>query len=227
MSDFDSYAHDYESALDRGIAISGENAAFFSRERIAWLARCLERLRFTPTTVLDYGCGTGTATPFFFELLGARSVTGVELSARSLEVARHAHRNMSVEYRLTNDYTPEGTIDLAFCNGVFHHVPENDRQATVRYIADCLRPRGIFALWENNPWSPGARYVMSRIPFDRDAVMVWPNQARTLVGSAGLRAIRTDYRFIFPKILRVFRCVEPLLTHVPLGAQYQVLSQKQ
>jgi SAM-dependent methyltransferase len=185
MSDFDSYAHDYETALDRGIAVSGEHATFFARGRIAWLARRLERMRFAPTTVLDYGCGVGTATPFFFELLKARSVIGVELSARSLEVARRARKNMPVEYRLTDDYTPDGTIDLAFCNGVFHHAPRVSREAIMKYITDCLRPGGIFALWENNPWSPGARYVMSRIPFDRDAVMMWPSEARTLVESAG------------------------------------------
>ena len=226
MSDFDSYAHDYESALGRGIAVSGENAAFFARGRITWLAGCLERMRFAPTTVLDYGCGTGTATPFFIELLGARSVVGVDLSAKSLEVAHRTHRNLPVQYRLTDEYAQNGTIDLAFCNGVFHHVPSNAQHTIVKYITACLRPGGVLALWENNPWSPGARYVMSRIPFDKDAVMVWPNEARTLVESAGLRAVRTDYCFIFPRILRAFRWVEPLLRHVPLGAQYQLLSQK-
>ena len=35
---------------------------------------------------------------------------------------------------------------------------------------DALRPGGLFAFWENNPWNPGTRLVMSRIPFDRDAI---------------------------------------------------------
>ncbi len=226
MSDFDSYAHDYETALNRGIAVSGENRAFFARGRVAWLARCLERLAFTPQTVLDYGCGTGTATPFFLELVGARSVVGVDLSPKSLDVARQAHKCLPVEYRLTEQYAPNGTIDLAFCNGVFHHVPTNQRQRVMGCIAASLRPGGVFALWENNPWNLGTRYVMSRIPFDRDAVMLWPGEARKIVKLAGLGVIRTDYCFIFPGALKVFRGVEPFLRRLPLGAQYQVLCRK-
>ena len=168
MSEFDSYAHDYDEALSRGLAISGENRTFFARGRILWLAQCLERLAFVPETVLDYGCGTGTATPLFLELLGAKSVIGVDVSARCLEVPREAHQDLPVEYALTEEYQPNGTIDLAFCSGVFHHVPPNDRGMAVEYLANSLRQGGIFALWENNPWNPGARYIMSRLAFPRD-----------------------------------------------------------
>jgi hypothetical protein len=81
-------------------------------------------------------------------------------------------------------------------------------------------------MWENNPWSPAARFVMSRIPFDRDAVMVWPGEARRLASLAGLSVVRTDYAFVFPNVLRFLRRIEPSLSGFPLGAQYQVLSQK-
>ncbi|MFV2067488.1 MAG: trans-aconitate 2-methyltransferase, partial [Pirellulales bacterium] len=178
MSDFDSYAHDYQATLHRGLAVSGEDATFFARERVAWLSRCLKENGFTPDTILDFGCGTGSATPFFFEILDAESVVGVDLSAESLTVARTDHAKLAVEYKLADEYQPHGTIDLAFSNGVFHHIPPTDRTAAVRYIAASLRPGGLFALWENNPWSPAARYVMRRIPFDQDAVMVWPGEAR-------------------------------------------------
>jgi hypothetical protein len=67
---------------------------------------------------------------------------------------------------------------------------------------------------------------MSRIPFDRDAVMVWPHEARGLVESARLQVVRTDYCFIFPKALRPLRRLEPFLARLPLGAQYQVLARK-
>ncbi len=226
MTGFDSYAHDYDAALDRGIAVSGENKTFFARGRIMWLARCLEQLDFAPETVLDYGCGTGTATPFFIKVLGARSVVGVDLSSKSLDVARRANKGFSAEYKLTDQYRPDGKIDLVFCNGVFHHVPPNERPNVVNYIMNCLRGDGIFALWENNPWNPGTRYIMSRIPFDRDAITLSAGKARRLVRSSGLEVIRTDYCFIFPGILRTLRWVEPHLTQLPLGAQYQVLSRK-
>ncbi len=223
---FDRYAEHYDGVLNQGIAVSGEDKEYFARGRIAWLAKCLHKLYFEPKAILDYGCGTGTATPFFLESLRARSVIGVDLSPDSLEVARQVHGDLPAEFRLTEQYTPNGTIDLAFCNGVFHHVPANERPGVAKYIADCLHPGGVFALWENNPWNPGTRYIMSRIPFDRDAVPLTAAESRSLVNLAGLEVIRTDYYFIFPAILRVFRKSEPYLTRLPLGAQYQVLARK-
>lgn len=226
MSGFDTYAHDYDTALNRGLAVSGEDKTFFAKGRILWLSRCLKKLAFAPKSVLDYGCGIGTATPFFIDILGAESVVGVDLSGKSLEVARQSYLGLPVEYKLTSDYTPSETIDLAFCNGVFHHIVPEHRADIVRYIEGCLRPGGLFALWENNPWNPGARYVMSKIAFDKDAIMLSARAARALLEAVGLRVVGTDYCFVFPKVLSALRRFEPYLMRLPIGAQYQVLCQK-
>jgi len=223
MTDFDSYADEYVAALDRGLAISGENRVFFARGRVLWLAGCLKKLGFTPKRVIDYGCGTGTTVPYLRELLGADFVIGLDISPRSLEIARVAHQSLPVEYKLTGEYVPDGSADLVYCNGVFHHIQPNERAEVLGYIARCLRPDGIFALWENNPWNPGTRFVMSRIPFDKDAVTLSARLAKALVRRAGFSVIKTDYCFIFPRILRVLRSVEPWLSGFPIGAQYQVL----
>jgi hypothetical protein len=71
-------------------------------------------------------------------------------------------------------------------------------------------PRGIFAFWENNPWNPGTRYVMSRIPFDRDAITVSAIEARGLLRAGGFEVIRTDFLFIFPKFLSWLLFMEPI-----------------
>ena len=89
-----------------------------------------------------------------------------------------------------------------------------------------LRPGGLFALWENNPWNPGTRYVMSRIPFDRDAVPLAPPEARRLVRACGFEVLRTDFLFLFPRALRLMRPLEARLSRLPLGAQYQVLCRR-
>lgn len=52
--------------------------------------------------------------------------------------------------------------------------------AVVDLVRRSLRPGGVFAFWEINPWNPGTRHVMSRIPFDRDAIMLTPPEARWL-----------------------------------------------
>jgi len=82
------------------------------------------------------------------------------------------------------------------------------------------------AFWENNPWNPGMRYVMSRIPFDRDAVTLTAPETRRLLQAGGFEVLRTDFLFIFPRVLSWFRCVESLMTQLPLGAQYQFLCRK-
>jgi SAM-dependent methyltransferase len=226
LTTFDEYADAYEAALESGISVSGESKEYFAEGRIRWLSRCLKRLGLRADSVLDYGCGTGGATPLFFDVLGARSFLGLDVSQRSIAVARTAHGSARAAFALAQDSFPKGEFDLVFCNGVFHHIPPNERDGVVRRIVEALRPGGVFALWENNPLNPGTRIVMSRIPFDRDAILVWPHQARRLVRAAGLRVLRSDYLFIFPRLLKGLRFVEPALSRLPLGAQYQVLGRK-
>ena len=129
-------------------------------------------------------------------------------------------------FLLFNQYEPSERIDLAYCNGVFHHIPPSRRVNVVNYIFRLLRPGGLFALWENNPWNPGTRYVMSRIPFDRDAITLTAPETRRLLRAGRFEILRTDFLFIFPRILSWFRCVEPLVAQIPLGAQYQILCRK-
>jgi hypothetical protein len=127
---------------------------------------------------------------------------------------------------LRSDYEPRGQVDVAFCNGVFHHIPPSERPDALDYVSKSLRLGGFFAFWENNPWNPGTRLVMSRIPFDRDAITISPPEARRLVGDAGFDIVRTDHLFFFPRMLRWLRPLESRLTTVPVGAQYLVLARK-
>ena len=223
---FDAYGETYDEALERGISATGEDRAYYARGRIAWLARCLRRLGFRPRAVLDYGCGTGSATPFFLELLGAERLVGVDVSARCLERAREAHGSDRCRFLSVDAHDPSSRVDLTFSNGVFHHIRPADRPAAVAYIFQSLRPGGLFAFWENNPWNPGTAYVMSRIPFDESAITLVPSEGKQLLIAGGFEVVRTDFLFIFPRALRWVRIVEPFATWLPLGAQYQILCRK-
>ena len=225
-TEFDSYAADYELALAQGLSISGEDKNYFAQGRIAWLANCLRQLSEKPRSALDFGCGTGSATSYLFDLIGVESILGLDVSTKSLDVAQRTYESERVQFQLFNQYQPGEEIDLAYCNGVFHHIPLSGRAAAINYIHRSLRPGGLFALWENNPWNPGTRYVMSRIPFDRDAITLTAPETRRLLRTGGFEILRTDFLFIFPRVLGWFRCVEPLVTQLPLGAQYQVLCRK-
>jgi len=223
---FDRCAHDYDTALDRGLSVSGESRDHFARGRITFLARCLRELNFAARDVLDFGCGDGASTPLLRQIVGAQRILGLDESERSIATARQRQVAADATFTATAEYTPAGDFDLAYTNGVFHHVPVPQRPAAIALIRDSLRPGGLFAFWENNPWSLPARYVMSRIPFDRDAVMLSARTAQQLARDAGFRVLRTDYLFIFPAVLRALRPFEEIVRGLPLGAQYQVLCAK-
>src|SRR5262245_44355393 len=96
----------------------------------------------------------------------------------------------SAQFQLFNQYEPSERVDLVYCNGVFHHIPVGRRAAVIDYIYRSLRPGGLFSLWENNPWNPGTRYVMSRIPFDRDAIMLTAPETRRLLVAGRFEILR-------------------------------------
>lgn len=226
QQEFDAFAANYDQALAQGLSVSGESKDFFAEQRIRWVKHRLDGLRIDPQRILDFGCGTGSAAPYFRQLFPEAQLVGTDVSARSIEEARKLHAATGAHFDQHPGYRPDPPFDLVFCNGVFHHIPPDERAAALHYIRGALRPGGVFAFWENNPWNPGTRLVMSRIPFDRDAITLAPPEARRLVRAAGLRVLRTDALFIFPRPLKALRFLEPWLASLPLGAQYMVLAQR-
>ena len=225
-AEFDQYADSYEVDLQRGLRLSGEGSAFFAEGRVARLGSQLARLRVTPGAILDFGCGTGSAIPALLELRGAERALGVDVSTELVEHARASVRDERASFRVVDDEGLGGVMDLAFCNGVFHHIEPALRPAAVDYVRRALKPGGLFAFCENNPYNPGTRLVMRRIPFDRDAQTLTPRATRALLRSGGLEVVTTEYMFFFPRALRSLRAAERWLTRFPLGAQYMILARK-
>lgn len=223
---FDEYAKSYELALSNALAPSGENREYFAEGRIRWLKRCLSTLAENPMTVLDFGCGDGSTTPLLQRGLNAESCLGVDVSAKSLQLAKEHFATDQIHYQLIEDLRSEAQFDLAYCNGVFHHIPLAARVDAAGIIRNSLKPGGLFSFWENNAWNLATHYVMSRCPFDKEAILVSPLEARTLLKQAGFEILRTDFRFIFPRALRGLRRIEDVVYKLPLGAQYQVLCRR-
>ncbi|HWB08725.1 MAG TPA: methyltransferase [Pirellulales bacterium] len=223
---FDEYASNYDDVLNTAISASGETKEYFARGRMFWLARRLKRHAAGARSVLDYGCGIGTSTSLFFDILGAESVLGVDVSPASIAVAAREHRSSRADFLLVERHAPDGSFDLAFANGVFHHIPAPERLQAVEHVSRSLCPGGLFAFWENNAWNPGARYCMRVNPFDRDAVAISPRAGVRLLRRAGLQVLETTSTFFFPRALSVMRPLEKHLCRLPLGAQYLILARK-
>ena len=228
MSEFDRFARSYDGDLQRGLALSGEDKSYFSRGRVAWLQRRRRELALpVPAHIADFGCGNGESLPHLLTLPGARSVLGLEISRALLHEAQTTLANTpGIALRHLSEHRPAGDLDLVYSNGVFHHIPPAERPASLQLIFDSLRAGGVFALWENSRWHPATRWVMSRIPFDRDTVPLSAGEARELARQAGFEILDTSYLFIFPAPLKALRVAEPALAKLPLGTQYQVLCRK-
>jgi len=222
-SEFDRFAGSYDQDLAKSLAATGENRDFYAVRRIDWTAQCCARLRFEPRRILDYGCGDGRNAPMLSARFKAAHVLGVDVSAASIALARAANYGDRISFLEINEWKPDGTADLAFTNGVFHHVPPAERADCLAAIRRALRTGALLAFWENNPWNPGTRYVMSQCSFDEKAITISPREARRLLVRAGFRIVRADSLFYFPRALRWLRPIEPLFRRIPAGGQYLML----
>jgi len=226
-NEFDHLADNYVENISPWMRITGENIGFYAQSRIRWVAQQLEELGIHPDKIMDFGCGVGLATPFLLEAFGRDSqIIGVDVSSDSLEIARSKYASKNISFQTLSNYTPNQSVDLVYCNGVFHHIPLNDRDSAIQYVYDSLRPGGLFALWENNPWNPIVRYNMAHAEIDRNAIPITPPYGTKLVTANGLQLLKMRYCFIFPAFLRFLRPLEPLVSQLPLGAQYVVFSRK-
>ena len=225
MSDalFDGFVEDYEEACARGVSLSGESRDHFARARVEltkhWCPVPVER-------ILDFGCGMGHSTPYFLDTFPGAVLVGVDASAAAIQWAQEHYGAADARF-----VTPDGadrlnTVDLVYSNGTFHHIEPPERPAIVSRIFQWLEPGGVFALWENNPWNPGTRLVMKRIPFDRDAQTLSYRRTSRLLRDAGFEVAVTSFHFYFPAALRALRRFEPLFARIPLGAQYCVVGRK-
>lgn len=216
-------AHDYDAMLAEGLSLSGEDKGWFIEGRLRWLADRLSSAP-APRRILDFACGVGDTSAALTRMFPGAEVVGFDLSEDAVELARERHGATGVTFESGADL-PVGAFDLCYVNGAFHHIPATDQRRVLVGLREALRPGGWLALFENNPWNPGARLVMRRIPFDRDAVMLSIPRARRLVREAGFAEVRpTSTGFWFPRSLAMLRPTERPLSRLPGGAQYLVLA---
>lgn len=216
----------YAAQLARGLRLTGEPAEYYARRRIARVRDLAHELGVEAASVLDFGCGTGTSLGILREAFPGARLVGFEPEQELAKIARSAAENARAELRTGDMLTETELADVVYCNGVFHHIPRGARAGAALSIARALRPGGLAFLWENSPFNPGTRLVMSRIPFDRDAVLLTPSEARVLQREAGLTPVRTEFHFVFPRLLRFARALEGALKALPFGGQYLVVGRR-
>ena len=216
---FDEYARSYDALHNQNLAASGEPLEYFS----AYKRACLERLGAPATEpLLDYGCGIGNVTRALAD--GFREVHGFDPSSESLKVAQE--RVPEASFHTDIAAVPNAHFASAVVSGVLHHVPRAERAGALGRVREKLRPGGRVFVFEHNPLNPVTRHTVATCPFDDDADLLWPWQAKRLLRAAGFRAVRLDYIVFFPRPLARLRPLEPRLRWLPIGAQMLVVGER-
>lgn len=100
--------------------------------------------------ILDAGCGTGVGTEYLVHLNPQARVTGIDLSAGALAVAKErcqksgAHAEFHHLSLYEADRLP-GEFDLINCVGVLHHLPDPIRG--IKSLAAKLAPGGLMHIF--------------------------------------------------------------------------------
>jgi len=217
---------EYNQMLNRGIRLSGESQEFFIHGRLQSLESRLPA-DFRIRRILDFGCGIGTATASLAQRFPRAEVVGVDTSKNALGYAQERYGSHRLRFRTLAGLPHEDVFDLCYVNGVFHHIAPANRPSAVQNIHRALRAGGRLALFENNPWNPGTRLVMSRIPFDREAIPLSSPETKRLLRTGGFTQPALAWSlFYFPRPLGFLRFTEEALSRLPLGAQYCVMAAK-
>ena len=116
--------------------------------------------------------------------------------------------------------------DLVYTNGVFHHIKPENRPRILKQIQRALKPKGILAFWENNPWHIGTKIVMSRIPFDREAQTISPSCGKKLLKKQGFKLEKKISAFHIPFLEKLPFSIYKKVINNTLGAQYLLLCSK-
>jgi 2-polyprenyl-3-methyl-5-hydroxy-6-metoxy-1,4-benzoquinol methylase len=217
MSEFDRYANQYRTALDRSLAMSGETSAYFARHKAAYIARMLDAGN---RKILDFGCGVGLLSSELARMRPNDCLHGFDVSLESLERVDVRLRAAGV---FTSDLQELDTnYDLIVLANVMHHVPMDQREGMISDLARRLAAGGILLVIEHNPLNPATRWVVSQCEFDAGAVLLRPREVRGYAAGAGLSHRRLDYLLFFPRVVSILRKFEPALRWCPLGAQYAI-----
>ena len=224
-AEFDQFAASYPNLLRDPLRDRfGRDSGFFHLRKWLLIRDFLEARRMHPSAMnwLDVGCGQGE----LINLVGknfARAV-GCDPSERMIDSCGSGR--LFAQPTASELPFPDRSFDLITAICVYHHVHGEERVRLTASIRRVLKPQGLFCMIEHNPLNPITRLIVSRCPVDRDAELLRPSIAASLIRSAGLQPLETHYFLYCPAALfSRFGRLERWLSSVPLGGQYAVFSQ--
>jgi len=225
-AEFDKFADEYASMLASSIKASGESPDFFSEYKIRDLAQYLARRGGKAAQLIDFGAGTGSSVPWLRKHLPNATFTCVDVSEKSLQLGRQRFPKEAHFVGFDGRILPfeHGSFDVAFSACVFHHIEHALHVPLLCELRRVLRPGGLLAIFEHNPFNLLTVHTVRTCQFDENAVLIRAAEMVHRVQKAGFIDIDRHYRIFFPGPLRGLRPLERWLRWCPLGAQYSVFA---
>lgn len=225
--EFDDHAKNYREVLDASIDFSGEDSAYFAEYKIKDFCHELLSQGFVVNSklrLLDFGCGVGASIPYVSKYLKRAELLGVDVSCESVELARSRYGDLAKFFVMSEEGLPAevGSLDAAYAMCVFHHVDEFSHVSLLAKIREKLKPKGLFMVYEHNPFNPLTVNVVNNCPFDVNAKLIRASVMADRCKKAGFSKVEIKYRVFFPGFLSRLRFIEKLLVKLPLGGQYYV-----
>jgi hypothetical protein len=105
---------------------------------------------------------------------------------------------------------------------VIHQVPPAARARFIGEMLRVLRTGGAAIIIEHNPINPMTQYIVSRCPFDADAVLLTCRESARLLTRGGAAVAGRRYVGFSPIRHALVERMERALGWLPVGAQYCV-----
>jgi SAM-dependent methyltransferase len=225
-SEFDRFADEYRQTHAKNIRLSGEEPEFFAEYKVRNTRRAVDRSSLRVERILDFGGGVGNSIPFFRKWFPDAVLSCADVSAKSLEIARARFPEAAELLRIAGASLPvaDASYDLAFSACVFHHIAPAEHLVWLKELKRVVRPGGMLALFEHNPWNPLTVRAVRDCPFDVNAKLLSMPELKRKALAAGWSNVGHEFCVFFPRSLAALRPVERLLTRVSLGAQYALFA---
>lgn len=224
MAEFDNFTSEYSTMLNESLSLLGGFDDYYLQRKVDILKDIVSKKNIN--SILDFGCGLGKTTFILKNAFPNAIVVGADISGDSIKEAKKQYSN--IEFRSIEDVLSEpkykGLFDAIYIANVFHHIPIKDREEVMLNIKNMLSPNGNIFLFEHNPFNPLTNWVVSRCEFDKDAILLNPNETKYLFEKVGLTVDKIRFFLFFPHKLKKFAKIEKLFARIPLGAQYYLMA---
>jgi 2-polyprenyl-3-methyl-5-hydroxy-6-metoxy-1,4-benzoquinol methylase len=164
--------------------------------------------------ILDFGCGYGMLSNLLAERSTERTVVGIDLNPKRMDVARRSVSNRkNIHFHLGDvgslDFSP---FDAAVMTDVLHHIRDDQVEILLGKVCRCLNEDGLLAILDvdRTPfWKFCVTYCIDSLLNPKDRLWYRPvRRIQEILNTAGLHAekiIRADQGLPLADVLLLCR----------------------